>query len=100
MRLLGIGEEEEADLDRRGFLKMLGGVAVVAAAPTYVFAPSRGWTPTKVEPIYQFGFTGFKEMNSVTTDWIVPMLTDNVFKPSPLFSKLKVKDLRGISQWK
>ena len=30
----------------------------------------------------------FKEMNAVTCDYIVPMLTDNVFKPSPLFLQL------------
>lgn len=84
MRLLGIGEEEEADLDRRGFLRLLGGAAVVGVvAPTYVFAPSGGWPPAVAKPMYQF-----KEMNAVTCDYIVPMLTDNVFKPSPLFLQL------------
>lgn len=91
LRLLGIGEEEEADLSRRGFLKMLGGAAVVTAvAPTYVFAPTGGWG----SKVFDGGLamrSPFMYMESTAqglNDFIVPQLADNVFKPSPVFTKL------------
>ena len=98
LRLLGIGEEEEADLARRGFLKMLGGAAVVAAAPTYVFAPSGGWNSS------EFTWNGARVIQDVMApetvglNWfdlnpeyksIIPMLVDNYFKESPLLTQLK-----------
>jgi hypothetical protein len=62
-----------------------------AAGPKFFLPPVGGWQPTIVAPAYQFGFTGWKEISAVTVDYIVPMLTDNIFKPSPLFKKLIVK---------
>ena len=92
LRVMGIGEEEEADLSRRGFLKMLGGVAVVAAAPKYVFAPAGGWNSglavfdggVKMREPFMFMVSTPRGLN----DWVLPMLADNVFKPSPVFTRL------------
>jgi len=39
--------------------------------------------------VYQFGFLEWKDLTAVTNNYIVPLLTDNVFKPSPLFTKLR-----------
>jgi hypothetical protein len=91
---MGIGEEEEADLSRRGFLKMLGGAAVVAAAPTYVFAPSGGWNDG-ISEIFSGGMTMQQPIMFMEStarglnDWIIPKLVDNVFKPSPIFMKMR-----------
>ena len=91
-KLFGIEEDEIPDTSRRGFLKMLGGAAVVGAvAPTYVFAPERGWNAGVIYPTYQFGFTGFKDLNTASFDHIIPMLTDNIFKTSPLLTSLLEK---------
>lgn len=106
MRLMGIGEEEEADLGRRGFLKMLGGAAVVAAAPTYVFAPSGGWNKTldfsggmtMAEPIM------FMESTAGGLNWfdlnpkyksIMPLLVDNFFKETPILTQIRHTKGRG-----
>jgi TAT (twin-arginine translocation) pathway signal sequence len=90
-KLFEIDDEEEfVDLSRRGFLKGMGAAAVLgAAAPKLFLPPIGGWTPAVIEPVFQFGFTGFKEINAVTFDYIVPTLADNVFKASSLFSTLR-----------
>jgi hypothetical protein len=90
-RLFGIEDEEEfVDLSRRGFLRGVGAAAVlVAAGPKFFLPPIGGWSPAVAEPVYQFGFLEWKDLTAVTNNYIVPLLTDNVFKPSPLFTKLR-----------
>jgi hypothetical protein len=81
--LFGIGDEEVADLSRRGFLRGLGAAAVLTATgPKLFLPPIGGWRPEVV---------GWGNITAVTNDYIVPMLTDNLFKPSPLFTKILVK---------
>ncbi len=88
-QLFGIKEDEIPDPSRRGFLKMLGGAAIVgAAAPKYFFAPERGWNSGIVQPEFQFGFAGYKDLNVATFDHVIPMLVDNLFKTSPLLTRL------------
>ena len=87
LRLLGIGEEEEADLSRRGFLRLLGGAAVVGVvAPTYVFAPSGGWN-NGISELFNGGLT-MRQPIMYSRTIIVPTLYDNVFKASPVFTRL------------
>ena len=85
--LFGIKEDdvpELSDPSRRGFLRMLGGVAALGAiAPTYVFAPRGGWNQGLLATPEPFMF--MESTARGLNDWIVPMLTDNVFKPGPLF---------------
>ena len=89
------------DPTRRGFLKLLGGAAVVGVIqPTHFLAPAGGW-PRNPDPWPQdriihtplFSSEDFTRMSSL----IVPMLTDNVFKPSPLFFALTKSGKRGRS---
>jgi hypothetical protein len=89
--LFGIKEDDVPELSdptRRGFLRMLGGATVVGAvAPTYVLAPSGGWNRGVVEAWRQ-SFMFLESTAQGLNDWIVPQLTDNVFKTSPIFVHL------------
>jgi hypothetical protein len=89
-RLFGIDEDEIPDPSRRGFLKILGGGAIVGAvAPKYFFAPKGGWNSSSQTENFQFGFSGYKDLSVITNDFIVPQLADNFFKSSPIFQKLR-----------
>src|ERR1019366_1470449 len=87
--LFGIKEDDVPDLSnptRRGFLKMLGGAAVVGAiAPTYVFAPSGGWNlgalAAPASPPFMFMESTARGLN----DFIVPQFKDSMFKTSPMW---------------
>ena len=85
-RLFGIDEDEIPDPSRRGFLKMLGGAAIVgAAAPKYFFAPEGGWNAGRiVAPMLNL-----EGITAATMDYIVPSLVDNIFKASPLLTYLR-----------
>jgi hypothetical protein len=87
--LFGIKEDdvpELSDPSRRGFLRMLGGVAAVGAvAPAYVFAPSGGWGQGLLAVPVSQSFMFMESTARGLNDWIVPMLTDDMFKPSPIF---------------
>ena len=97
-RLFEIEDEEEfVDLSRRGFLRGVGATAVlVAAGPKIFLPPSGGWKPAVAEPVYQFGFIGFKDLSEITCNNIVPMLSDGIFKVSPVLTKLLVKAPQGL----
>ena len=87
------------DPTRRGFLKMLGGATIVGvAAPKHFLAPVGGW-PELIGPAW----VPFRQpVVTSLADLIVPSLTDNVFKPSPLFINLtypsKIHHRRSIKQ--
>jgi hypothetical protein len=85
-RLFGIENEEEfVDLSRRGFLKGVGAAAVLGAAgPKYFLAPAGGWN----EGGFKFNGVQVYQDLMVPTNYIVPMLTDNIFKTSPVFVRL------------
>jgi hypothetical protein len=85
-QLFGIYEDEVPDVSRRGFLKMLGGAAIVgAAAPKYFFAPNGGWNAGNiVKPTLSY-----EDLSSITMDYIISALTDNGFKASPLLKRLR-----------
>jgi hypothetical protein len=85
-RLFGIEEDEIPDVSRRGFLKMLGGAAIVgAAAPKYFLATECGWNPSVIiKPVLSYA-----DVSAATLDYIVPALTDNVFKTSPLLAYIR-----------
>jgi hypothetical protein len=73
------------DPSRRGFLKLLGGAAAVGVIqPTHFLAPAGGWPQDRIIHTPLFSSEDFTRMSSL----IVPMLTDNVFKPSPLFTRM------------
>ena len=72
------------DSSRRGFLRLLGGAAAVGVIqPTHFLAPAGGWSSVRMLPsvFVPDDFTGLSHL-------IVPMLTDNVFKTSPIFMHL------------
>jgi len=64
----------------------LGGAAIVgAAAPKYFFAPNGGWNAGNiVKPTLSY-----EDLSSITMDYIIPALTDNGFKASPLLKRLR-----------
>jgi hypothetical protein len=84
--LFGIKDDDIPDVSRRGFLKMLGGAAIVgAAAPKYFFAPKVGWNAGNIyTPFLNYG-----DLNAATIDHIIPALVDNVFKESPVLQRLR-----------
>ena len=93
-RLFGIEDEEEfVDLSRRGFLKGVGAAAVLGAAgPKYFLAPAGGW----VAPSPNFApILTLEDLNSVSVNYIIPMLTDNVFKANPIFTRLMKSQRRS-----
>ena len=98
-RLFGIEEDEIPDPSRRGFLKMIGGAAIVGAArPMYFLSPVGGWKPAIVEPVFQFGFEGYKDLSAVAHDFIIPNIVDNIYKTSPVLTRLmdgKVAKFQG-----
>ena len=75
-------------MNRRSFLRglgaVIGGIALEQAVPfgrVYSF-------PTKIHCV-----NAFDEASGITGKYIVPVLFDNVFKPSPLFITLKARPL-------
>ena len=82
------------DPTRRGFLRLLGGAAAAGVIqPTHFLAPAGGWPQDRIIHTPSFSSEDFTRMASL----IVPMLADNVFKPSPLFFALTKSGKRGRS---
>ena len=85
--------ELEVDVSRRRFLQGLGAAAVVAPiAPKIFFAPPGGWE------LQESGIYSMADLNALDMQYIVPSLVDNVFKASPIFTKLILSGGRTMRQ--
>jgi hypothetical protein len=81
---------DEHDPSRRGFLRLLGGAAAVGVIqPTHFLAPAGGWPRVAVEwvPYRQPELISLSEYTR-RAQLIVPALMDNVFQPSPVFTRI------------
>lgn len=85
--------EGEIDMSRRVFLKGIAAASALAATkPIFVFAPRDGWIVTStIDSVMTY-----TNINTVTMDYVTPALTDNIFKMSPIFTKLRGKDMEAM----
>lgn len=72
-------------MDRRGFLiGLIGGVAIASAARAWPFRVFSFPNKVVINPIM--------DINAISSKYLVPVLGDEIFRPSPLFYYLRERE--------